>query len=69
MKGEKYVIGFRTAAGKMCYITEAQMRKDGSTLYVYGTQIKKKALRFSREEAENVMKTTAQDTEMMQVSD
>lgn len=59
MKEEKFVIGFRLAAGKMAYIDGTAKTERGETAYIYGTNDKKKAMRFSKEEAEKILKIAA----------
>ena len=66
VKEEMFVIGFRMAAGKTAYITAI---KNGNK-YVFNTTIKKEALRFTKEDAERIIKTEVGDGAMMiQVSD
>lgn len=66
MKEELFVIGFKMAAGKTAYITAI---KNGNK-YVFNTTNKKQALRFTKEDAEQIIKTEIGDGAMMiQVSD
>ena len=66
MKEEMFVIGFQMAAGKTAYMTAIR----NGNKYVYSTTNKKEAMRFSKEDAEHIIKTEAGDGAMMiKVSD
>ena len=53
---EEYVIGFRTFGNSWAYISEVLPGKDGDKVYIYGTNTRKKAMKFSWEEAEQIVK-------------
>ena len=61
MKEELFVIGFKMAAGKTAYITAI---KNGNK-YVFNTTNKREALRFNKEDAEQIIKTEIGDGAMM----
>ena len=61
MKEEMFVIGFRMAAGKTAYITAI---KNGNK-YVFNTTNKEQALKFTKEDAERIIKTEVGDGAMM----
>ena len=66
MKEEMFVIGFLMANRKTAYITAI---KNGNK-YIYSTTNKKEAMRFSKEDAEKIIKTEIGAGAMMiQVSD
>ena len=56
-----YVIGFKMTAGKTAYITAI---KNGNK-YVFNTTNKREALRFNKEDAEQIIKTEIGDGAMM----
>lgn len=49
---QEYVIGFQAFGSHMAFISEVLPGKDGDKVYIYGTNTKKKAMKFSFEEAE-----------------
>ena len=53
---EEYVIGFRTFGNSWAYISEVMPGKDGDKVYIYGTNNRKKAMKFTQEEAEQIVK-------------
>lgn len=53
---EEYVIGFRAFGNSWAYISEVMPGKDGEKVYIYGTNNRKKAMKFSWEEAEQIVK-------------
>ena len=61
MKEEMFVVGFKMAAGKTAYITAI---KNGNK-YVFNTTNKREALRFNKEDAEQIIKTEIGDGAMM----
>lgn len=66
MKEEMFVIGFPMPKRITAYITAI---KNGNK-YIYSTTNKKEAMRFSKEDAEHIIKTEAGEGAMMiKVSD
>ena len=66
MKEEMFVIGFQMANRKTAYITAI---KNGNK-YIYSTTNKKEAMRFSKADAEQIIRTEAGEGAMMiKVSD
>ena len=61
MKEEMFVIGFQIAAGKTAYLTAI---KNGNK-YIYSTTNKKEAMRFSKKDAEQIVKTEAGEGAMI----
>ena len=53
---ENYIVGFRAIGSHMAFISEVLPGKDGDKVYIYGTNTKKKAMKFSFEEAEQIVK-------------
>ena len=53
---EDYIVGFRAFGNSWAYISEAMPGKDGEKVYIYGTNTRKKAMKFSFEEAEQIVK-------------
>ena len=53
---EEYVIGFRIFGNSWAYISEVMPGKDGEKVYIYGTNNRKKAMKFRWEEAEQIVK-------------
>lgn len=53
---EEYVIGFRAIGSHMAFISEVLPGKDGDKVYIYGTNNRKKVMKFSFEEAEQIVK-------------
>lgn len=53
---QEYVIGFQAFGSHMAFISEVLPGKDGDKVYIYGTNTKKKAMKFSFEEAEQIVK-------------
>ena len=58
---EEYVIGFRTFGNSWAYISEVMPGKDGDKVYIYGTNNRKKAMKFTQEEAEQIVKQSTMD--------
>lgn len=66
MKEETFVIGFQMAAGKTAYMTAIM----NGNKYIYSTTNKKEAMRFSKADAEQIVKTEAGEGAMIiKVSD
>ena len=66
MKEEMFVIGFKMAAGKTAYLTAIR----NGNKYIYGTTRKKDAMRFSKADAEQIIKTEiGEGTMMIKVND
>ena len=66
MKEEMFVIGFKMAAGKTAYMTAVE----NGNKYIYSTTNKKEAMRFSKEDAEQIIRTEAgEGAIMIKVSD
>ena len=55
---EDYIVGFRTFGNSWAYISEVMPGKDGEKVYIYGTNNRKKARRFTQEEAEKIVKAS-----------
>ena len=58
---DKYVVGFQVFGSKMAFVSEVLPGKDGDKVYIYGTNNKKKAKRFTKEEAEQIVKQSTMD--------
>lgn len=58
---EEYVVGFQVFGAKMAFISEVMPGKEGESTYIYGTNNRKKAKHFSREEAEQIVKASTID--------
>lgn len=53
---DEYVIGVQAFGSHMAFISEVLPGKDGDKVYIYGTNTKKKAMKFSFEEAQQIVK-------------
>ena len=70
MKEELYVVGFRAIGSSWAYISEVMPGKGNEKTYIYGTNNRKKALRFTFEEAEKIAKESAiHDVDIMRAAD
>ena len=55
---KEYVIGFQAFGSHMAFISEVLPGKDGDKVYIYGTNNRKKAMSFTQEEAEKIVKAS-----------